>query len=352
MFNLQEMYERLKDNPYFQYLSLKDNYEDELKHMSREEQMTKWKAQTEALKPYMNKYTNPYINISHVEDKLLYSFIPGDDVIIQEKIDGSNSHLIVTSNGFSAFGMNYELNEHNHLQGFYFWCKNHYKNVKPEYYNLKIYGEWLIPHHCDYEDKYYCNFYVFDIMDGNNYLSQDKVEEFCNECGFSYVPTLYKGKFISWEWVKSFVGQSKMATGTGEGIVIKNMSKLNKANKLFYLKLVDTEYQETNPSREIIKTITYDLLHKADLQAKLAETVVTEARIRKQILKLVDARLLPTNWTVIDTSKIFKQIKGVVVKDCYKEQRDVIEQVGKHFPQYAEAIIINYINKCKEEAGN
>lgn len=350
MFNLKDMYERLNGNPYFQYLSLKDNYEDELAQLSREEQMEKWKAQTASLQPFMKKYNNPYINISHVEDKLLHSFIPGDNVIIQEKIDGSNSHLIVTNDGFFAYGMNYELNEHNHLQGFYFWCKDHYQQVTSKYYGLKIYGEWLTPHHCDYETQYYCNFYVFDIMDGNSYLPQAQVEDFCNECGFTYVPVLYKGKFVSWEWVKSFVGKSKMATSTGEGIVIKNMSKLNKANKLFYLKLVDTEYQETNPSREIIKTITFDLLHKADEQFALASSIITEARIRKQILKLVDARILPTNWTIIDTSKIFKQIKSVVIKDCYKEQRDVIEQVGKHFPQYAESIITNYINKCKEDA--
>lgn len=350
MYNLKNMYERLSQNPYFKYLSIKENYEDELNNLSREAQMEKWKEQTAQLQPHMKKYTNPYINISHAEDKLLYSFIPGDEIIIQEKVDGSNSHLIVTEDGFTAYGMNYELNEYNHLQGFYYWCKDHYKSITPKYYGLKIYGEWLTPHHCDYHDEYYCNFYVFDIMDGNQYLKQDEVEAFCKDCGFSYVPVLYKGEFVSWEWVKQFIGQSKMATGTGEGIVVKNMSKLNKANKLFYLKLVDTEYQETNPSREIIKTITTELLHKADKTSILACSIVTEARIRKQILKLVDAGLFPSNWEKLDTSKIMKQIKSAVIKDCHKEQSDVIKQVGGHFPQYAESIIANYIAKCKRVA--
>lgn len=349
MFNLKDMYFRLQGNPYFQYLSLKDNYEDEMKNLSREDQMEKWKAQTASIKPFMKKYENPYISINHIDEKFLYAFVPGDSIIIQEKIDGSNSHLIVNENGFQSFGMNYELNEKNHLQGFYFWCKDHYTQVTEKYYNLKIYGEWLIPHHCDYQNTFYCNFYVFDIMEDNKYWPQDKVKEFCKECNFNYVPVFYEGKFTSWKDVKTFIGQTKMGTSKGEGIVVKNMTKLNKADKLFYLKLVDVEYQETNSCREIIKTINDEKLIKADETALLVSSIVTKARVRKQILKMRDIGLLPANWIKLDTSKILKQVKSPVIKDCFKEERAVIDTVGKRFSSYAESLIINHINELKEE---
>lgn len=349
IFNQKEMYIRLKNSPYFEYLSLKDNYEDTLRGMTKEEQMDKWKKQTELLKPYMEKYDNPYININHIQEKLLYSFVPGDEIVIQEKIDGSNAHLIVSSNGFEAFGMNYKLNEYNHLQGFFYWCQNNYKKIPNEYFNFKFYGEWLTPHHCDYKDEYYCNFYVFDIMVNNKYLPQEQVEKICKECNLDYVPVFYKGKFESWKQIKSFIGKTNMGTGKGEGIVIKNMSKLNKADKLFYLKLVDKEYQETNPCRDIVKTITDETLEKADNLANLVSSIVTMARIRKQILKMVDVKLLPFNWNQLDTNKIVKLVKNPIIKDCYKEERDIVDNVGKRFSSYANSLIINYIEELKKE---
>ena len=85
IFNQEQMYNRLKNNRYFNYLALKDNYEDTLIGVTKEAQIEKWKKQTESLKPYMEKYDNPYININHIQEKLLYSFVPGDDIIIQDR---------------------------------------------------------------------------------------------------------------------------------------------------------------------------------------------------------------------------------------------------------------------------
>lgn len=348
IFNQEQMYNRLKNNRYFNYLALKDNYEDTLIGITKEAQIEKWKKQTESLKPYMEKYDNPYININHIQEKLLYSFVPGDEIVIQEKIDGSNAHLIVSDNGFEAFGMNYKLNKYNHLQGFFYWCEDNYKKIPKKYFNLKIYGEWLTPHHCDYKDKYYCDFYVFDIMVNNEYLPQEKVDTICKECNLNYVPVLFKGKFESWKQIKTFVGKTEMGTDKGEGIVIKNMSKLNKADKLFYLKLVDKEYQETNPCRDIIKVVTDKTLENADNIANLVSSIVTKARIRKQILKMIDVKALPYNWQTLETNKIIKLVKTPIIKDCYKEERVIVDTVGKRFTSYANSLIINYIEELKK----
>lgn len=338
----------LKQNKYAQYLSIIKNMEDETSGISREAQMEKWKKETERLRPFMDKYENPYIHINHGEEKKLYMFTPGDRVIIQEKIDGSNAHLIVSESGFECYGMNYHLNRENHLQGFYFWCEDHFKQVPSQYFGMKIYGEWLIPHHCEYQEEYYCNFYVFDIMDGNQYLSQDKVKEFCEQSGFSYVPVFYDGPFISWEATQKYVGKTVMGTGKGEGIVVKNLSKLNKANKLFYIKLVDKEYQETNPSREIIKTLTPEVFKEEDQKTAIAGSIITEARVRKMILKKADIGLLPVTWKTIPSNEVFKAVKKDVIKDCYKEEPDTIKKVGKNFPQYAESLIMTHIKNLQK----
>ncbi len=341
--------EIIKKSKYAKYLLVVQNEEDEKQGLSREEQMAKWKSVTEAQKPFMEKYENPYIHISHGEDKKLFMFTPGDHILIQEKIDGSNAHLVAREGGFDCYGMNYHLNDKNTLQGFYHWCKDHYKNILSEFYGMKIYGEWLIPHHCEYQESFYCNFYVFDIMDGNSYLPQDEVKRFCELCNFSYVPVLYDGPFISWKETQKYIGQTVMGKNKGEGIVVKNISKLNKANKLFYIKLVDKEYQETHPARELIKALTPEALEEEDNRTSLVASIMTQARIRKIILKKVDIGLLPTYWKTLDAKAILKVVKKDLISDCYKEEREVVSMIGKNFANYAESLITSSIEKLKND---
>ena len=68
---------------------------------------------------------------------------------------------------------------------------------------------------------------------------------------------------------------------------------------------------------------------------ELTESVVTTARVRKLILKMVDEQELPINWKGLDPRTIMRKLSNAVYYDCVKEEPDTVEQVGKEFGKYA-----------------
>jgi tyrosyl-tRNA synthetase len=120
-----------------------------------------------------------------------------------------------------------------------------------------------------------------------------------------------------------------MGTSKGEGIVVKNMTKLNKADKLFYLKLVDVEYQETNSCREIIKTINDEKLIKADETALLdlmvtAKLIPSKGEGRRLIqqggVSVDDVKITEPNHTIAKDALV----NGIVVKKGKKVFHKII----------------------------
>lgn len=65
------------------------------------------------------------MNIEHFKDEMLCDFTPGDDIVIQEKIDGSNASFIYdeASDSIIAFSRNYLLDSENTLRGFWEWTQ-------------------------------------------------------------------------------------------------------------------------------------------------------------------------------------------------------------------------------------
>ena len=180
---LREEYMRLKDQPCFQYLELKRLYE--LRNLSKEERKSLFMTEKQNMVPYMERYENLFVKIPNFEERLFDMNGRSEHVVIQEKIDGSNAHLNVNGLQFQCFGNNYILNEKNHLQGFWFWCQEHYRQVPETYYGLDIYGEWLVPHHCQYPAERYGEFYVYDVMEDGKYWEQERVRMLASDCGFT-----------------------------------------------------------------------------------------------------------------------------------------------------------------------
>ena len=181
--NLQKEYMRLKDRPCFQYLDLKRQYE--LRNLSKEERKALFMAEKQKMAPYMERYENLFVKIPNFEESLFDMNGHSEYVVIQEKIDGSNAHLKVDGLRFQCFGNNFVLNEQNHLQGFWFWRREHYHQVPETYYGLDIYGEWLVPHYCQYPAERYGDFYVYDVMENGEYWDQDRVRMLASDCCFT-----------------------------------------------------------------------------------------------------------------------------------------------------------------------
>lgn len=321
----------LKDNAYYQYFGVENSMNE-----------------IENIKEHIVRYDNKYVNIHNYEMQYVEVFCKEDDIVVQEKIDGSNAHIVVNELGFTCFSHKCILNQINNLKGFYFWCEEHYKQIPSKYYGVSIYGEWLVPHHCRYPLNAYGRFYVFDVMKDGRYWEQADVKKLAEECGFTYVPVFYEGKFQSWKHLMSFVGKTALGGEKGEGIVVKNISTLNKAS-VSYIKIVDVEFQETNVSRKKIKTVDMNEVAEREYLHELTESIITEARVRKIILKAVDNEQLPIIWNTLSTDMISKIVRSDIIRDCIKEESDIVDRIGmKYFGFLSVKRIRVLIDKLKD----
>lgn len=344
---IEEMYTEMKAASYFEYYDLKKQYE--MRNMSREEQKAVFREENKQMKPYMNPYDNLFMKIPHFEESMFFKCGRPDQIVIQEKIDGSNAHLNVGSQGFMCCGNRFILNGQNHLQGFWYWCRDHYKQVPEEYFGLDIYGEWLVPHHCIYPAERYGDFYVFDVMEDGRYWTQDKVRELADRCGFRSVPLFYSGEFRTWEHVMSYVGMTQLGGSKGEGIVLKNQSKLNKSGNPFYIKIVDTEFQETNRSRQEVKAVDPGKIKEITQLWTLSGEIVTVPRVRKAVFRLTEQHELPENWQVMEEKELLGIVRRAVYRDCAEEEKETVDKIGKVFGRYCSDFTQNALQKMKEE---
>lgn len=184
----------------------------------------------------------------------------------------------------------------------------------------------------DYNKEWFNKWRVYDIWDKsvNSYLPQTTVKNICTQLGIEYIEELYYGPFISWEHCKSFLNKSTAYGPTQEGIVIKNQTKLGIDSKYpCYLKIVNTAFAEHQHSKKEKKPI--DPLEDLEKQnaANLASTIITEARIRKLILKLIDEAQLPSELKPTDMPVIMKLLPKLAFDDVLKEEKEIVVQLGK-----------------------
>ena len=294
-----------------------------------------------------------YINIERLRPRHSSGFQPGDHIVVQEKIDGSNFSICYDreQDRIRAFGRKSELDEKNHLRGAWSWTqkqdKEKIKAVLGDRYIL--FAEWLVHHAVPYPEERYEKVYCFDVMEKETgkYLPQDQVKEMVTELGLTYVPVFYDGPFVSWEAIEAMVGRTELGGAYGEGVVVKNMTRLNDPNEKlpFYTKIVGADFAE---KKSISRTHMEQMSADAKRQA-LADSVVTEARVRKMILKLVDENLLSENWREEKQETISRQLTRQISYDCVKEEPETVEQIGKQFGKYA---AISTTNRVREMMKN
>lgn len=279
------------------------------------------------------------MDIERLKEKYADGFQLGDNIVVQEKIDGANFSIRYDneSDSIKAFSRKKLLDLGNNLRGAWEWAQKLDKDLVHKVLgnNLVLFGEWLVSHTVVYPDNRYQNAYFYDVWDTEteNYLTQDKVKDIASQLKLIYVPTFYEGEFQSWEHLKQFVGRSALGCESGEGIVVKNMTRLNDPNTRlpFYTKIVSDHFAE---KKSIRKFDDDKLEHRAKLQA-IVESVVTEARVRKLVHKMVDDGLIPEDWDEQNMAVIAKNIGKEVYYDCVKEEPDTVEQVGESFGKYA-----------------
>lgn len=280
-----------------------------------------------------------YMDIERLKAEHIAGFQKGDYIVVQEKIDGANFSIRYDkeTDTIKSFGRKKELDLDNNLRGAWEWSQELNKELIKEVLgtNLVLFGEWLVRHTIVYPNDKWQNAYFFDVwnLEEEKYLEQDKVEDIVKRLGLIYAPVFYKGEFESWEHLKQFIGKTDLGGDSGEGIVVKNMTRLNNPNKRlpFYTKIVADKFAEKKSVRKMDEG---KIEKRIKLQA-LVESVVTEGRVTKLIHKMVDEGIIPEKWDKNDMSIIARNIGKEVYYDCVKEEPETVEQVGKLFGSIA-----------------
>lgn len=280
-----------------------------------------------------------FISIERLKEGYADGFQKGDHIVVQEKIYGANFSIRSDdkTNTIAAFSRRQLLDYKNNLRGAYQWVQELNKDLVRDVLgtNLILFGEWLVPHTIVYPEERYQNGYFYDVYDTETdcYLKQDKVKTIVDCLGLNYVPVFYEGEFQSWEHIRQFVGRTDLGGKIGEGIVIKNMSRINDPNLRlpFYAKIVCDKFAEKKIPKKVDKA---KLEERAKLQA-LVETIVTEGRVTKLVHKLVDEGVIPEKWDEHDMATIAHNLCKEVYCDCVKEEPDIVELVGEQFGKLA-----------------
>lgn len=300
-----------------------------------------------------------YMDIERLKPSFAEGFEPNDLVYVQEKIDGANFSIRydALTNSVLSFSRKRQLDFSNNLRGAFEWTQK--LDVEKIKYWLGnkwvLFGEWLVKHTVEYPQDKYQNAYFYDIYDvvEQRYMEQAVVRRICQELGLNYVPVFYVGDFKSWDNIMQYVGQTQMGGEYGEGIVVKNQSKLNSPNTRlpFYTKIVTERFCEIKGHKGEKTIDPSELKAKEELQ-NLVSTIVTEARVVKILNKFVDEGLIPETWDEHDMAVIAKNMGKEVYYDCVKEEPETVEMVGEKFGHYSNSTAMRIVKTILSQRSN
>jgi hypothetical protein len=265
----------------------------------------------------------------------LEELFSGREVVIQEKIDGSNVGIHVGADGeWAVQSRNQMLTaaEPGMFAKVFDWCRvralsgmfdqlyRHF-NETP----IILYGEMVGNGKLRYPDA--PAFLLFDIYIPCDevFLRPPFVREVAQAYSIDYLPYAYIGQYQGLEHVKRFLGQSIFNRDVEmEGVVVKTYgdvkcwyTRASDGEVIYYSepmlagKLVSEDYQEVKAPHTSLKTAT-------DPLEIIVDSVVTEARIRKAAQRAEEMGK--------DVRKPHNLIP-IVAKDVHDEESDLIKEM-------------------------
>ena len=166
------------------------------------------------------------------------------------KIDGTNGQLWLQDGVVKAGSRNRALTDDFDNQGFLKWVvdKANYLMFFAEYYNVTLYGEWLVPHTLKtYTEESWRKFYVFDVVSDGVYIPYEEYKEWLDEYDIDYIPPICKVKNPTYERLVNQLEKNtfliKDGAGSGEGVVVKNYDYKNKYGRVIWAKIVKNEFK-------------------------------------------------------------------------------------------------------------
>jgi hypothetical protein len=164
--------------------------------------------------------------------------------ILQEKIDGANTSIWLDGGELHLASRTREITDG--FNGFVDYVKENKEINKlladhPEY---RLFGEWLVRHTISYNETAYRKFYLFDIMDGDEFIETTKVDEIAENYNIPHPRIFSVGKHNEAD-IAEYVGKTELGA-VGEGVVIKTRDFINKFGDIQYAKVVTQKFKEDN----------------------------------------------------------------------------------------------------------
>jgi len=250
-------------------------------------------------------------------------------VYVFPKVDGTNSSIWIEDGQICAGSRNRKLSLDNDNAGFLNHCLScgEYKTFFSENPDLRLYGEWLVPHSLKtYRDEAWRKFYVFDVLRGDEYLIYEDYKQILEHYNINYIPpdaiinnpssdqllrSLEKNNFLI-----------KDNHGVGEGVVLKNYEFYNKFGKQNWAKIVTNEFKEKHKKemgppeikgKKIIENEIADLYTTKSLCEKVHAKIKNESGFSP---KDIPRYLNTVYYDVIkeDIWNIIKEFKSPTIK--------------------------------------
>lgn len=175
----------------------------------------------------MQKETKHYANKKDIE--LLLS----DEVVIEEKLDGSIVSFTRDGSDIITYGRRNEIMRNGILKNkskayvnLDEWYWNNYELIQKIPDGWTIFGEWLYAKHTIFYDRLFDYWLCFDIFNGKEFVFlNDRESNFLDDLDLCLIRVIDFGNF-SISDLKKYVNTKKSAYGdTTEGFVIKNFKR-------------------------------------------------------------------------------------------------------------------------------
>jgi len=252
-----------------------------------------------------------------------------DTLVIEEKVDGGNGSFWIEEDGIIHFGSrNRDLTIENDDKAFarqQIQLKEHLENLKKKKIKLNpdyiYYFEWMAKHTITYTSAPFVIGLdirmkrAMNVDDFGFFLGRDARSHEFDRLKLENVPLIWRGKVSKLKKlnIRELIQKSKYYDGCAEGIVIKNYCRKSRAgNHQLYAKLVRDEFKEDN------KAVFGSVRQTTSDTKKIIEEFITDARIKKAVLKFVKEESMPLNL------KLMQKVPTYVIKDVLKEEFSMI----------------------------
>ena len=290
-----------------------------------------------------------FMDIQRLKEGFSDGFRSGDEIVIQEKFDGScaSCRYDVETGKLVAFSRRQTLDPlGNTLSGFYNYIQSLNAEEFKDYPDYVVFGEWSGARNAIiYYPENTKKWYVFDIYDVSKqgYLPQSEVKKFADEHGLDYINTYYVGPFISWEHVMSFMDKSAYGD-IAEGVIVKNQTRLNSPNDRlpFVIKIVGEKFHEIKKTNHIRKVADPQKLQERAAAQELTEFIVTKRRVEKELYKMRDEGIIPADWCEKDMKTVARELPSRIYHDCVKEEPETVTEIGQYFGKFCSSTAMRY----------